>query len=77
LEQRYDAHHLYINALFLKNKGELFAAKKLLEKALLMDSSLLIIRRELSNIENRMKRSKNDGLSDDIKSAMSNLFKKK
>jgi DNA-binding response OmpR family regulator len=77
LEQRYDAHYLYINALFLKNKGELFAAKKLLEKALLMDSSLLIIRRELSNIENRMKRSKNDGLSDDIKSAMSNLFKKK
>lgn len=70
-EERYDAHYSMILGLFHKAKGDLKGARKNLEKAIAMNASLIVARRELGALSNAAKQ---DG---DIFGRVAGLFRKK
>lgn len=70
-EERYDAHYPMVIGMFCRAKGDFVNAKKSLEKALALDSTLIAARRELSALETQAKKSQ------DIFSMVGGLFGKK
>lgn len=78
-DERYDYLYPYVMGLYYKATNDYLNAKKSFDKALAMDSSFLAAKRELSLIEQMMKKSrKNENiLTMDLKDVVTVLFKKK
>lgn len=76
-EEKYDAHYPFVLGLFHRLKGDLLGAKKQLEKAVAMNSSLMAARRELSAVEAQVKKDKDLFGSVDLKGMVAGFFKKR
>jgi hypothetical protein len=76
-EERYDAHYPFVLGLFHRAKGDIMGAKKSLERAIALNSSLIAARRELSVIEAQLKREKDIFGSVDLKGMVAGLFKRR
>lgn len=70
-EERYDAHYPFVLGLFHRTRGDLMGARKHIERALNLNSSLMAARREMSALEEQLKKEK------DIFSAVGGLFKRR
>lgn len=70
-EERYDAHYSLVLGLLHKAKGDLKGARKNFEKAIAMNSSLIVARRELASLDTA---NKQDG---DIFGRVAGLFRRK
>ena len=76
-DERYDALYPFVLGLYLKAMGDYTGAKKSLEKALALDSSLLVARRELGHLVTLSNKPKPDIFTMDLKQVVSGFFKKK
>lgn len=76
-EDRYDAHYSFVLGLFHRAKGDLLGAKKYIERAIALNSSLMAARREMSAIEAQLKKEKDIFASMDLKGLVGGLFKRK
>lgn len=78
-DERYDYLYPYVMGLYHKATSDYLNAKKSFDKALAMDSSFLAAKRELSLIEQMIKKNrKNDNIfTMDLKDVVTVLFKKK
>lgn len=74
-DERYDALFPFVIGLFNKHKGDVVGARKSLEKAIAIDPSLIVARREISLLDAANK--KQDILKMDLKEMVSGFFKKK
>jgi DNA-binding response OmpR family regulator/tetratricopeptide (TPR) repeat protein len=73
-EEKYNGLSLFVQALLLKQKGDLVNSKKLIEKALAVEPGFVPAKRELAQLDQRARAAKEDkGLS----AAVSGLFKRK
>lgn len=75
-EERLDALYSFVQGLLAKAKQDSVVAKKFFEKALAMDSSLLVARRELSLLQAQNKKQP-DLFNADLRTLVGNLFRKK
>lgn len=75
-DEKYEATYPFVLGLFKKANGDLLGARKSLERALALDSTLIVARRELSILDNQL-RKKNDVFNLDLKDVVTNLFKRK
>lgn len=75
-DERYDALYPFVVGLFLKAQGDFVGAKKSFQRALSLDSSFLVARREMGNLDSQP-RAKQDIFNMDLRQVMSGLFKKK
>lgn len=57
-EERYDAHYSFVLGLFNRVRGDLVGARKHFERAINLNSSLMVARREISALEAQMKKEK-------------------
>lgn len=76
-DERYDALYPFVLGLYLKAAGDVVAAKKSFEKALALDSSFLVARRELGHLMSQSAKPKQDIFTMDLKQVVSGFFKKK
>lgn len=78
-DERYDNLYPYVMGLYYKATSDYLNAKKSFDKALAMDNSFLAAKRELSLIEQLIKKNrKNDNIfTMDLKDVVTVLFKKK
>ncbi|MCB0369393.1 MAG: response regulator, partial [Bdellovibrionales bacterium] len=78
-DERYDSLYPYVMGLYYKAKNDLLNSKKSFDKALALDSSFLSARRELSIVEQLIKKNKkNDNIfTMDLKDVVTVLFKKR
>lgn len=78
-DERYDYLYPYVMGLYYKATNDYLNAKKSFDKALAMDNTFLAAKRELSLIEQMIKKNrKNDNLfTMDLKDVVTVLFKKK
>jgi len=75
-EERLDALYSFVQGLLAKAKNDFVTSKKFFEKALAMDSSLLVARRELSLLQAQSKKQP-DLFNADLRTLVGNLFRKK
>jgi CheY-like chemotaxis protein len=75
-EDKYDALYSFVTGLYSRAAGDLLAAKKAFEKAVNMDSSMIVARRELTKTVGQSG-PKKDMLNRDLKDLVSNFFGKK
>lgn len=75
-EDKFDAIYSFVSGLFHKAKGDFAAAKKSFEKAMALDSTLIVARREITALAG-MNQAKPDLLTGDLKTLVGNLFRKK
>jgi DNA-binding response OmpR family regulator/tetratricopeptide (TPR) repeat protein len=75
-DEKYDAVFPFVTGLSQKAKGDLAGAKKSFEKALAMNSAMIVARRELNQLGSGH-HGKDDLLSMDLKKMVSGFFKKK
>lgn len=76
-EDRYDAHYSFVLGLFHRAKGDLLGAKKYVERAIALNSSLMAARREMSSLEAQLKKEKDIFASMDLKGFVGGFFKRK
>ena len=74
-EEKLDAHYSLVLGIIHKVKGEFAAAKKFYEKALAIDSNLIVARRELTQLASASQ--KQDIFSGDLKTLVGSLFGKR
>lgn len=75
-EEKFDALYSLVMGLFYRASGDISAAKKAFEKAVNMDSTLIVARRELTRTQG-LAAAKKDVLNRDLKDLVSNFFSKK
>ncbi|MES3038265.1 MAG: response regulator [Bdellovibrionota bacterium] len=75
-DEKYDATYSFVMGLYHKANGEAVQSRKSFEKALALDNTLMVARRELSLLE-AQNRPKGDLLNRDLKDVISGFFKKK
>lgn len=75
-EEKLDAYYSFVQGLLYKAKGDYVAGKKSFEKALSLDSNLLVARREISLMQSLSKKQP-DLLNSDIRSIVGSFFGKK
>lgn len=75
-EDKFDALYSFVMGLYYKAKGDLLQAKKNFEKAMAMDSNLIVARRELTLLANA-NRGKQDVFNQDLKTLVGSLFSRK
>jgi ActR/RegA family two-component response regulator/tetratricopeptide (TPR) repeat protein len=75
-EDKYDALYSFVTGLYSRASGDLLAAKKSFEKAVNMDSTMIVARRELTKTVGQSG-PKKDVLNRDLKDLVSNFFGKK
>lgn len=74
-EDKFDALYLFVMGLYLKHKGEMGQARRNFERAIGMDNSLLVARRELTILS--AAKPQKDVFNQDLKTLVSGLFNKK
>lgn len=75
-EEKFDALYNYVLGLYYKLKGDSLSARKSMEKAINMDSALIVARRELTVLNANMA-PKKDVMNRDLKDLVAGFFKKK
>lgn len=75
-EDKFDALFSFVMGLYQKAKGDFLSAKKNFEKAMAMDTNLIVARRELALIANANKGQK-DVFNQDLKTLVGSLFSRK
>jgi DNA-binding response OmpR family regulator/tetratricopeptide (TPR) repeat protein len=75
-DEKYDAIFPFVTGLLQKSRGDVFGARKSFEKALALNSSMIVARRELNQLS-AIKQDKDDILNMDLKKMVSGFFKKK
>lgn len=74
-DERYDALYPFVTGLYLKATGDLRGARKSFEKALGLDNSFLVARREIGLLSTQIK-PKQDIFNMDLKDVVNGFFKK-
>jgi FixJ family two-component response regulator/tetratricopeptide (TPR) repeat protein len=74
-EDKFDSIYNFVVGLYAKAKGDSGAARKSFEKAIAMDNSMIVARRELTVLSS-ISTTKTDLLNSDLKSLVGSLFKK-
>lgn len=74
-EEKFDSLYNFVIGLFAKAKGDQASARKSFEKAVAMDNSMIVARRELTVLTS-LNTGKTDLLNSDLKSLVGSLFKK-
>lgn len=74
-EDKFDSVYNFVMGLHSKAKGDSAAARKAFEKAIAMDNSMIVARRELTVLSST-NTTKTDLLNSDLKSLVGSLFKK-
>jgi ActR/RegA family two-component response regulator/tetratricopeptide (TPR) repeat protein len=72
-EDKFDAIYVFVMGLFQRQSGDSAAARKAFEKALAMDSSMIVARRELTRLVNSQP-VKKDMLNRDLRDIVSGIF---
>lgn len=75
-EEKFDALYSYVMGLYYKLKGDPSTARKSMEKAINMDNTLIVARRELTVLNANMGQKK-DVMNRDLKDLVAGFFKKK
>lgn len=75
-EEKFDALYSFVVGLYNKLKGDFITAKKSFEKAINLDSTMIVARRELNSIQ-ALTMQKTDLMNRDLKDLVSSFFKKK
>lgn len=75
-EEKFEALYSFVVGLFNKLKGDYPTAKKSFEKAINLDSTMIVARRELNSIQ-AMTAQKPDLMNRDLKDLVSSFFKKR
>lgn len=76
-DERYDALYPFVMGLYYKSKGDILNAKKSFDKAIAMDPSFIVARRELGLLEVQLKAKRKDFLNMDLKDVVSGFFRKR
>jgi CheY-like chemotaxis protein len=76
-DERYDALYPFVLGLFYKMQGDQIGAKKSFQKAIALDGTFLIARRELGNLQAAPKPQKQDIFTMDLKQVVSGFFNPK
>jgi tetratricopeptide (TPR) repeat protein len=72
-EDKFDSVYIFVSGLYQKQKGDLPGARRSFEKALAIDSSMIVARREINRIVNETTQKK-DVLNRDLKEIVSDFF---
>ncbi len=75
-EEKFDALYSFVMGLYHKHKGDSVTARKFLEKAFNLDSTMIVARREIANLASSKGQDKGM-LNRDLKDLVSGFFKKK
>ncbi len=75
-EDKFDALFSFVTGLYCRATGDLLGAKKAFEKAVNMDSTMIVARRELTKTVGQSG-AKKDVMNRDLKDLVSNFFSKK
>lgn len=76
-DERYDALYPFVLGLFLKAQSDHVGARKSFQKAIALDGSFLMARRELGTLEAAAKPQKQDIFTMDLKQVVSGFFNPK
>ncbi len=76
-DERYDALYPFVMGLYYRAKGDIINAKKSFDKALALDSSFIVARRELGKLEAQLKAKKQDIFNMDLGQVVAGFFKKR
>ncbi|MGZ3744686.1 MAG: response regulator [Pseudobdellovibrionaceae bacterium] len=76
-DEKYDALFPFVTGLLQKVKGDFVGARRSFEKCLALNSSMIVARRELSQLSSMGANNKEDILNMDLKKMVSGFFKKK
>jgi CheY-like chemotaxis protein len=73
-EDKFDSLYNFVMGLYSKAKGDVAAARKSFEKAIAMDNSMIVARRELTVLSSMNTNAKSDIFNSDLKTLVGNLF---
>lgn len=75
-EDKFDSLYNFIMGLYAKGRGDVAGARKSFEKAIAMDNSMIVARRELTVLSS-LTTPKTDLLNSDLKTLVGNIFSRK